>query len=194
MCGCEESALSREGCVSPESPIWLPWDHCFHMFEFRTFRLPGNNEAIEVRVKYDHALCMKGRKQGPLVYTLTLLPQEQITLYHYERHRRVTSATARFSQRTSFFDFTQKVSGKFRGESERETTEKNQSSGSVSGGGGLFSIGIFSVGHASGSASSSRAFHRSKHVRGDGRGGRHPSAPPQRQRLPGGHLLCPPRL
>jgi len=103
---------------------------------------------------------LKGRKQGPLAYTLTLLPQEEITLYHYERHRRVTSATARFSERTSFYEFTQKVSGKFQSKSEEEINSTSKSSGSVSGSGGLFSIGIISFGGASGSmsSSSSKAF------------------------------------
>jgi hypothetical protein len=151
--------VSRSECVSPESPTWLPWQHCFQIYEFRQFRLPGN-ESIEIRVKYEHKLCLKGRKQGPLAYTLTLLPQEQITLYHYERHRRVTSATARFSERTSFYEFTQKVSGKFQSRSEEEINSSTKSSGSVSGSGGLFSIGILSVGSASASmsSSSSRAF------------------------------------
>src|SRR5262245_54422980 len=114
MCvGIDKDLVSASECVSPAAPPWLPFDHCLHVYEFRTFRPVGVNETIEIRVKYDHALCMKGRKQGPLAYTVTLLPQEQITLYHYERHRRVASATARLSERTSFYDFSQKVSGNF---------------------------------------------------------------------------------
>lgn len=156
MCiGIDKDLASAKECVSPAGPDWLPFNHCFHIYEFRTFRLAGNNEAVEIRVKYDHALCMKGRKQGPLAYTLTLLPQEEITLFHYERHRRVTSASARFSERTSFYDFSQKVSGRFSSDASREVDEKNSTQGSVSGGGGGFSIGIISFGGGGGSMSSS---------------------------------------
>jgi thermitase len=148
-------------CVSPASPPWLPFDQCFHIYQFREFRtnLENQDKFVEIRVKYDHALCFIGRKQGPLVFTFTLLPLEELTLYHYERYRRTSSATARFSERTSFFEFTQKVAGQSHGETRREVDEKNSTSGSVSGGGGGVSLGFISFGGGGASMSGNSARH-----------------------------------
>jgi thermitase len=51
-----------------------------------------------------------GRKQGPIVHSLTLLPQEQVKIYEYDRFARATSTTTRVSQRTSFYTFVSRVS------------------------------------------------------------------------------------
>jgi hypothetical protein len=159
MCvGIDKDLVEAAECVSPAGVPWLPFDHCFHIFEFRTFRLP-NLESVEIRVKYDHALCMKGRKQGPLAYTVTLLPQEEMTLYHYERHRRVNSASAQFSQRTSFYEFSQKVHSRFTSDASSATDDKTSASGSASAGGGFITLGFVGLGGGSASMSASSASH-----------------------------------
>ena len=59
-------------------------------------------ERLQLRITYEHCLRMVGRQQGPLIYTLTLLPGEEVTLYEYDRYRRVRSETERVSVHTSF--------------------------------------------------------------------------------------------
>ena len=79
-CGCGD----RE-CIGPEPVPWLSWKHCFKFFEFRYGFVPLNKDVatnvgrIEIRIRYEHALCLLGRKQGPIVHSLTLLPKEEIS-------------------------------------------------------------------------------------------------------------------
>jgi thermitase len=100
---------------------WLPWKHCFKFYDFRTAVVPVDKAAVAevhlervvIRVRYEHALCLLGRKQGPIIHSLTLLPKEQLRIYESDRYRRATSATSRFSVRTSFFTMTQRVNDAF---------------------------------------------------------------------------------
>ncbi len=147
-------------CQGPDPVPWLPWKHCFNMYEFRTVIIPivrtvtakFNIERLLVRVRYEHSLCLLGRKQGPIIHSLTLLPKEQIRIYESDRYRQSTSATNRFSTRTSFFSMTQRVNDAY-------ASTKADAGGSVSsttsvggGGGGGIDLGIISFG---GSASAS---------------------------------------
>ena len=79
-CGCGDKE-----CLGPEPVPWLSWKHCFKFFEFRFGFVPLNRDGgaatnagrIEIRIRYEHALCLMGRKQGPIVHSLTLLPREE---------------------------------------------------------------------------------------------------------------------
>jgi thermitase len=156
-CGCGD-----KDCVGPEPVPWLSWKHCFRMYEFRTAVVPVAREDVAdarvdrvlVRIRYEHSLCLLGRKQGPIVHSLTLLPKEQVRIYEYDRYRRGTSATSRFSSRTSFFTMTQRINDAY---SSVKTSAGGSTSVSTSvsaGGGGGIDLGIVSFGgEASTSAS-----------------------------------------
>jgi thermitase len=141
---------------------WLPWKHCFKLYEFRTAAVPVDEagtakfrlERVLIRVRYEHALCLLGRKQGPIVHSLTLLPKEQVRIYEYDRYRRATSATERFSARTSFFTMTQRVNDTYSSTKAREGGSVSASTSVGGGGGGGVDLGIISFGaEASASAS-----------------------------------------
>jgi len=108
--------LPEKCCVSPCDPPWRPEDQCMVWYESRFFRVPlGRDVAgvanvpfaayIEFRVTYQHKLCLLGKQHGPLLYTVTLLPGEKLSLYHSDRYRRITSEQARFSVQTTFSQF-----------------------------------------------------------------------------------------
>jgi hypothetical protein len=85
-------------CVSPAAPPWLPFSQCIVWYETRYVR----SGRILYRIIYEHDLCMVGRQQGPLLFTMTLLPGESLKLYHYDRYRRTKSTTDLYSVHTSF--------------------------------------------------------------------------------------------
>jgi thermitase len=102
---CDEPKVCLEPtpceCRAPAAPPWLPFDQCMTWYQTVIVPNPAAPRRL-IRVVYEHRLCAKGRRQGPLLYTTTLLPGETIRLYHYERFRRVTSATERVTVSTSF--------------------------------------------------------------------------------------------
>jgi hypothetical protein len=85
-------------CVSPAAPPWVPFSQCIVWYETRYVR----SGRIVYRIIYEHDLCMIGRQQGPLLFTMTLLPGESLKLYHYDRYRRTKSTTSLYSVHTSF--------------------------------------------------------------------------------------------
>ncbi len=85
-------------CVSPAAPPWVPFSTCLDWYETRYVR----EGDVLFRIIYRHCLRMIGRQQGPLLYTMTLLPLEKLKIFHYERYRRTRSATAMYSVHTSF--------------------------------------------------------------------------------------------
>ncbi len=147
-CGCGDKE-----CIGPEPVPWLPWKHCFKFYEFRYAVLPLERAAaatnvgrLIIRVRYEHMFCLVGRKQGPIVHSLTLLPKEQVRIYEYDRYRRSTSVTNRFSVRSSFFTLTQRVQDAYTStKSSAGASVSTTSSASASGGGGL-DLGIISFG------------------------------------------------
>lgn len=153
-------------CAGPEPVPWLPWQHCFKFFEFRYTVVSGppveklRLGRLEVRVQYEHALCLLGRKQGPMVHSLTLLPKEQISIFEYDRYRRSTAVTDRFSVRTSFFTMTQNVQDAF-SSTKSDSGAAVSANSSVGGGGSAgINLGIVSLG---GGASASSSNHSSSY-------------------------------
>ena len=153
-----------EECSGPEPVPWLSWKHCFKFFEFRYTVVAGpvaeklRVGRLEIRVQYEHALCLLGRKQGPLVHSLTLLPKEQINIFEYDRYRHATAVTDRFSVRTSFFSMTQNVQDAF-SSNKSDSGASVSANSSVSGGGSAgINLGIVSIG---GGASASSNNHSS---------------------------------
>lgn len=104
--GCGGGCVSDtpEPCRGPSPVPWLPFDRCMYFYESRVF--DGGSAAaqqrLRLRVTYQHCLKLVGRQQGPLLYTATLLPGEQVRLFEYDRFRRTRSETQRVSVHTSF--------------------------------------------------------------------------------------------
>lgn len=86
------------GCQGPAHVPWLPHDRCMSFFESRVF----GDERLHVRVTYEHCLKLKGRQQGPLLYSTTLIPGEEVRIYEFDRYRRTRSETQRLSVHASF--------------------------------------------------------------------------------------------
>jgi thermitase len=153
-------------CESPCDPPWRTDDQCLIWYEQKYFIVPlrgdRKNEVaagrayIEFRITYEHRLCLLGKQHGPLLYTVTLLPREKVTLYHSERFRRITSAQDRFSVQTTFTQFASiihqaRVTASLDSLQERLASVKSGSSASI--GGGLAGL----IGLPSGSTASQTA-------------------------------------
>ena len=112
--------------------------------EARVFDADRNRDhrRVQVRVSYEHRLCLEGRQQGPLLYTTTLLPGETIALYEFDRYRRVRSETQRMSVHSSFRQTLSALSQSRDSSSEQAYSStlkavREQSDSSISVGGGL---------------------------------------------------------
>jgi hypothetical protein len=156
---CDPGPL-HEGCDGPSPTPWLSWRHCFKIYEFREYsiRLDKNvtaaREGIKLRARFEHAMCPLGRKQGPIVHTLTLLPQEEVKVYESERYRQATSTSARFSQRSTFFSYVSRVTESLASvKTDFGTAFSSTSSVAGSAGGGI-DLGIVSFGAGTSSSSS----------------------------------------
>jgi subtilisin family serine protease len=148
-CGntCEEK--TPEFCRGPKHVPWLPSDRCMYFYESRVFDGKGGDGAqqrLRLRVSYQHCLRLIGRQQGPLLYTTTLLPMEQVRLFEYDRYRRTKSATQRVSVHTSFRQTVSALSQNRRSTASSSYFDtlneiRTHADGSVSVGGGL--AGLF---------------------------------------------------
>ncbi len=161
---CVELPTPEECCISPCDPPWRPDEECMFWYETRFFRAPLGRDNqpnptfvaarrfIEFRITYEHKFCLLGKQHGPLLFTQTLLPGERVTLYHSDRHRRITSVQDRFSVQTTFMQYLSavheaRVTNTLDALSDRLV--KVEGSSSVSVGGGLAGL----LGLPSGSAS-----------------------------------------
>jgi len=150
-------------CISPCDPPWRTDKECLVWYETRYFQVPIDKDVgagvfaparsyIEFRIVYEHRLCLLGKQHGPLLFTVTLLPGEKVTLYHSERYRQITSVQDRYSVQTTFMQFVSvvhqaRVTNTLDALSEQLSSVKG--SASVSVGGGLGSL----LGAPSGGAS-----------------------------------------
>lgn len=132
-----------EPCRGPAPVPWLTGDRCMSFYEVRVFD-PGQlvDRRIQIRITYEHRLCLLGRQQGPLLYTTTLLPGEEVKIYEFDRFRRVKSETQRVSVHTSFRQTVSALSQSRRSSSssaylEALTDVRTHADASVSAGGGL---------------------------------------------------------
>jgi len=66
---------------------------------------------IQFEIVYEHCLKYRGRQQGKLLFTTSLIPKEEIRIFQSDRYRKTTSETSRVSVNTSF---RQSVSAVFR--------------------------------------------------------------------------------
>ena len=167
---CVDIPEPEECCVSPCDPPWRPGDPCLIWYEEKYLRVPfssGNDvphvaavlplrSYIELRIVYEHRLCLLGKQHGPLLFTTTLLPGETIKLYHSDRYRRITSSQQRYSVQTTFMQFLSLVHQARESDSLDILNDQlsSSSSGSSSGSGGGFFLGLFGFGGGSKSSSS----------------------------------------
>ena len=157
--GCCGEDIAPE-CRSPRPVPWIVDDQCQTFYEARTFDVGrvDDRRPIEVRVSYEHRLCLVGRQQGPLLYTTTLLPGETQTVYEFDRYRRVRQQSEQVSVHSSFRQTMSALSQTRRSGSassylETLTSVRAQSDASISAGGGL--AGFFGAPQASGELSTS---------------------------------------
>jgi thermitase len=141
-CGGECIEDTPHECRSPAPIPWLPYDRCQYFYEARTFTPERVQERLQLRMTYEHCLRVVGRQQGPLIYTLTILPGEEVTLYEYDRFRRVRSETERVSVQASFRQTLSALSQTRRSASasayfDTLTEARARADTSVSAGGGL---------------------------------------------------------
>jgi subtilisin family serine protease len=141
-CGGECLESTPHECRSPAPIPWLPYDRCQFFYEARIFTPERVQERLALRITYEHCLRIVGRQQGPLIYTLTLLPGEEVALYEYDRYRRVRSETERVSVQTSFRQTLSALSQTRRSASasayvETLSAARTRADTSVSAGGGL---------------------------------------------------------
>lgn len=102
-CGGDCIGKTPSECRGPKPVPWLPFDRCMFFYEVRNFDTgPILDRRLQVRVTYQHCLKLIGRQQGPLLFTTTLLPGEEVKIYEFDRLRRVRSETQRVSVHTSF--------------------------------------------------------------------------------------------
>jgi thermitase len=105
-----------------------------------------------------------GRKQGPIVHSLTLLPQEEVKIYQFDRYSHATSTSARFSQRSNFFSYVSRVTESLASvKTDFGTAFSSTASVAGSSGGGI-DLGIVSFG---GEAASSASVSVSNHLNVD---------------------------
>ncbi|HQX48611.1 MAG TPA: hypothetical protein PLY87_15060 [Planctomycetaceae bacterium] len=145
-CGC-----GGKECIGPEPAPWLPWNWCFPFYEFRYGVIVLDKPDLRggrlvIRIRYEHKLCLLGRKQGPIVHSLTLLPKEEVRIYEYDRYRRTTSVTNRFSTRTSFYSMTQQVHDAYNSTKLNAGSSVSTSSSASGGASGGIDLGIISFG------------------------------------------------
>lgn len=103
-CGGTCAEPTPEHCRGPKPVPWLPFDRCMYFYETRVFDGVARDaqQRLRLRVTYQHCLKLIGRQQGPLLYTTTLLPGEEVRLFEFDRYRRTRSETQRLSVHTSF--------------------------------------------------------------------------------------------
>ena len=159
-------------CQSPCDPAWRTEPSCTTFTETRTSVVgldgkTGTNDfargSVTVNVTYAHRICLIGKQHGGLVYTLTLLPGEKMTLYHSDRYRRTTSETERYSVQTTFSQF---VSALYQQQASQDSSAlvqvlNNQSQSSSASAGGGINLLVFNFeggGGSSSTSSSSSAF------------------------------------
>lgn len=142
--------------MGPEPRPWCPDSAGFIVYEIRNLNVRDlPNERIAFRAVYAHRFVFKCRQRGPLVYSLTLLPQEERTIFEFERHRRTNSSSSVMSSRGTFYQYLSKVGESAASSSSFEFDRQSDTNSTNSGGGGGLDLGVVSFGKSSASASSS---------------------------------------
>ena len=175
-CGCAGDITLPDinpECVAPSPMPWVDCNNCLKWFvattvlRSGTVSVPANSNfaadagtittplTVAFEVTYQFSLCLKGRQPGKLLYTTSLIPQEEMKIYISDRFRKISSATACVSSQSSL---RQSVSAlqqsQVSGSLSEYTNQLNQSN--ESGGGSVSFLGLFSIGGGGGADSSSQ--------------------------------------
>src|SRR5262249_13512943 len=84
-----ETAAIEQGCITPPAPAWVDCDECLKWFVpvYITKQLTyfeGKEIPITVNMQfeilYEYDLCFRGRQQGKLLFTTSIIPQEEIRI------------------------------------------------------------------------------------------------------------------
>ena len=97
------------GCTSPSPLPWVDCEECMcwyvPVYVTKDFKIQGGELArtikIQIEVFYEHCLELKGRQQGKLLYTTSLIPKEELKIYINDRYRKTRAENARFSMHSS---------------------------------------------------------------------------------------------
>ena len=111
-CSCSEIGVNLEpvceDCVAPPAPEWLNCGNCMKWFIPVLIKKdvvdPRKQQRFEIQLEITQEIdmCLKGRQQGKLLFTTSLLPKEEMRIYHSDRYRQITTAEARLSTHSSF--------------------------------------------------------------------------------------------
>jgi hypothetical protein len=175
-CGCSGELhmpeLNKE-CIAPSPMPWVECNNCMKWFVVTNVEkqgsiiIAGNPNStnskgnlvtpvtVEFEITYQFSLCLRGRQPGKLLYTTSLIPQEELKIYISDRFRKTTSATACVSSQSSL---RQSVSALQQSQSDNSSDytsniNKSNSEGAAS----LNFLGLFGGSDSSGSSSTQTA-------------------------------------
>ena len=164
-CGCSDNTTTDETNENCKAPLPMPLADCGNCMKWYITNIinkqgfiNANNEReipvnIQFEVVYELSLCLKGKQPGKLLYTTSLIPQEELKVYTSDRYRKTTDATTCFSVQSSFRSSVSALHESMQSgntSSYTDNLKKNNSAGGESGG----FLGLFS-GSSSQSNSSS---------------------------------------
>ncbi len=171
-CGCSGELHLPEINKLCEAPTPMPWVECNNCMKFYvvtdiykqgTISLndgPSTNDfqtpvTVEFEITYEFSLCLRGRQPGKLVYTTTLIPQEEMRIYVSDRFRQVTDITAMVSSQSSFKQSVYALQ-QSQASADLSSYTNNIKNSNASGGDSFDFLGIVSTGDSNSSSSSSQ--------------------------------------
>lgn len=167
-CGCSDAMSTSEINENCKAPLPMPLadcGNCMKWFITNIINKQGyinsqepniqreTSVTIQFEVVYEFSLCLKGKQPGKLLYTTSLIPQEELKIYISDRLRKTTDASACFSVHSTFRSSVSALHESMQSgsiASYSDNLKKNNSSSGESGG----FLGLFS-GNSSQSNSSS---------------------------------------
>ncbi len=116
-CGCSDNINNSGTTENCKAPLPMPLSDCGNCMKWYITNIINKqgyinaNEPniqressvnIQFEIVYELSLCLKGKQPGKLLYTTSLIPQEELKIYISDRLRKTTDATACFSVHSSF--------------------------------------------------------------------------------------------
>ena len=111
----DPASLENKYCAAPSPMPLADCGNCMKWYIINTINKQGyinaDNEPnirgevavnIQFEIVYEFSLCLKGKQPGKLLFTTSLIPQEELKIYTSDRYRKSTDATACFSVHSTF--------------------------------------------------------------------------------------------
>lgn len=111
--------------------------------------------SIQFEVVYEFSLCLMGKQPGKLLYTTSLIPQEELKIYISDRFRKTTEATACVSVHSTFRNSVSALHESMQSGSFSSYSENLNKSSESSGSSASF-LGLIGGSKSEGSSSSSQ--------------------------------------